>query len=336
MHTMNDEIDYSQYLNDRDGQKIREASTWADEVIDRISGKAGATGDLLPWSKTHAHVQLRRGELSIWAGINGHGKSLVIGQTMLWLLPSTRVLIASMEMKPEATIERMLRQAAGTHYPAEEWVRQFMTWTDDKLWIYDQLDSVQADKILGMVTYAAEQLSIQHVVIDSLMKCGMAPDDYAAQKRFVDKLCWVAKSTGIHIHLVVHMRKRDREGQAPDKFDIKGAGEITDLADNVFIVHRNKDKEEALRIGKEQSPEAPDATLAVAKQRHGEWEGKIALWFDAKSNQFIPKPNAGAMLWPTPETHFTLFSSRDSEQADSDARLDRPDRPLRSVLTRTP
>jgi len=307
MQFLDDDIDFAQYLKDRDGQKIRAASTWTDAVLNRIRGLNGTAGDVLPWSKTHGNVQLRPGEVSVWAGINGHGKSLMLGQAMLWLLPYARVLIASMEMKPEATIERMLRQAAGVHHPSEDSVRQFMGWSDDRLWIYDQLDSVHTDKILGMVSYATDRLGIQHIVVDSLMKCGLAPDDYGAQKRFVDQLCWLAKSTGIHIHLVAHMRKRDREGQLPDKFDIKGAGEITDLADNVFIVHRNKDKEESLRLGATPISDSPDATLTVAKQRHGEWEGKILLWFDQKSNQFIPRPNAGAMPWPTPEAQYQPF-----------------------------
>lgn len=309
MRTMNDEIDYSQYLNDRDGQKIREASTWTDDVLYCLNGRNGASGDLLPWSKTHSHLQLRPGELSIWAGINGHGKSLVLGQIMLWLLPTTRALVASMEMKPEATMTRMAQQASGVHHPADDWVRKFMKWTDERLWIYDQIDTVSTDKILGMVTYAANQLDIKHIVIDSLTKCGIAPDDYGAEKRFVDRLCWLAKSTGVHIHLVAHMRKGEREGKEPDKFDVRGAGAITDLADNLFIFHRNVDKEEARRFdssGSAKTDEA-DAKLIVAKNRNGEWQGKVALWFDPKSTQFVPRPNAGAMPWPTAEMHFTVF-----------------------------
>jgi twinkle protein len=31
----------------------------------------------------------------------------------------------------------------------------------------------------------------------------------------------------------------------------------------------------------------PDAVLVCEKQRNGEWEGKLKLWFDYKSQQYI-------------------------------------------------
>lgn len=310
MHFVTDRIDYSRYLKERDGQAIYPASTWKQEVVDRISGNNTTFGDLLPWSKTHSKIQLRPGEVTLWAGINGHGKSLVVGQAMLWLLPSRRVLIASMEMLPAATLERMTRQASGSHHPAEQYVDRFLTWTDNRLWIYDQQDSVAADKILGMVAYAGDELKIEHIVIDSLMKCGMAPDDYAAQKRFVDRLCWLAKDTGAHIHLVAHVRKSGKESDLPDKFDIKGASEITDLVDNVIITHRNKLKETEKDAGGAVPAEVPDTLLSITKQRHGEWEGRISLWFDLQSNQFLGDAAVSTLSWPSPGAQHTVFNDQ--------------------------
>jgi len=77
----------------------------------------------------------------------------------------------------------------------------------------------------------------------------------------------------------------------PDKFDIRGAGEITDLVDNVLIVFRNKRKEEGLACDnltdeKRKAWEASfDALLICDKQRHHSWEGRIRLWFDKESQQ---------------------------------------------------
>ncbi len=36
----------------------------------------------------------------------------------------------------------------------------------------------------------------------------------------------------------------------------------------------------------EQTKGAPDAVLMCDKQRHGEWEGKIALWFNKRTMQY--------------------------------------------------
>ena len=134
-----------------------------------------------------------------------------------------------------------------------------------------------------------KRIRIHHFVIDSFMKCGIKMDDYNRQASFVNELHAFAKDTGIHIHLIAHSRKTDTSRKQMDKFDIKGASEITDQVDNVMTVWRNKRKEdEAVRP----SPDAevlkePDAILICDKQRHGEWEGKIALWFHAPSMQFV-------------------------------------------------
>jgi twinkle protein len=151
--------------------------------------------------------------------------------------------------------------------------------------------------MIGVVHLAAQKYCIKHEFIDSLVKCGIDQDDYPAQKRFVDSLCWAAKANNIHIHLIHHIRKGDTEKNKPGKFDVKGAGEITDLVDNVFIVYRNKRKEERVRNNEDVGDDIPDALVICEKQRHGEWEGNILLWVHKKSMQFLPKYSASPMLY---------------------------------------
>ncbi len=244
----------------------------------------------LPWKKSYDNVRLRPGEVSLWAGINGHGKSLLLGQVMLWLPCEQKSLIASLEMSPASTIDRMCRQTLPSGIPTDKYIEEFAQSTDH-IWIYDQTDTVPVERMLAMVYYATKQMGMNHIMIDSLVKCGIAPDDYNKQKYFVDRLCWIAKTNKVHIHLVHHVRKGDKEGKTPDKFDIKGAGEITDLVDNVFIVHRNKDKERKAEAKKPIEELEPDTVIAVAKQRHGGWEGTIPLYFHKASQQFMSAPN---------------------------------------------
>lgn len=295
MQTINDN-DFIAFVGRQESQYIIKPSELADDVISRLAGETQHRGISLPWSKTYGKVALRPGEVSVWAGVNGHGKSALLGQVCAWAL-NTTWLIASMEMQPSATMERMLKQVAGSRSPAPEFVRDFLAWTDNRLWLYDQIDTVKPERILGMIHYAAKVIHVKHIVIDSLMKCGLANDDYNQQKDFVDRLCWAAKSTGVHIHLVHHVRKGERESQIPDKFDIRGASEITDLVDNVFIIHRNKSKEARISRGEDVDPESPDCVLKVAKQRHGEWEGAFHLWHCNESRQFKPRPDERPMAY---------------------------------------
>lgn len=293
-------IDFAKYIADvsfLEAQELHWADHWEDALADRITHGVALDGDVLPWEKTHSIIRLRPGELSIWAGINGHFKSMLVGQVMLWLSRYTRVCVASLEMRPEETLLRMARQAAGCH-PSSDWARKFVKWGYERICIYDQLDTVESDRILGMVHYAAHELGCKHVVIDSLTKCGLREEDYAAEKKFVDRLQWAAKHYRIHIHLVCHMRKGSSEQEIPNKFSIKGSGAITDLADNVFICWKDKlikKAKDKIKSGQPltdaeseryNDPNKADQLLVVEKQRAGAFEGAIKLWFNEDSLQF--------------------------------------------------
>jgi twinkle protein len=301
-------IDFTEYINfigEQESQELHWGKKWKESLVERVIYGEVSSGIDLPWGVTSGKVSLRPAELSIWAGINGHKKSLILGQVMIWLARKQRVCIASLEMQPEATLHRMVRQVGGTASLSEDFIRRFSDWTENRVCIYDQLDTVEADRILGMAVYAATELDCEHIVIDSLTKCGLGTDDYTQQKTFVDRLAWVAKTTKKHIHLVCHMRKGQEESRRPGKFDVRGASEITDLADNVFICWSNKAREEAKRklaSGKELKAnekvqmEKRDQILSVAKQRHGEWEGSFGFYFDDKSLQFVNKEGE-SMPW---------------------------------------
>lgn len=283
-----------EFTGHQQSQFIISKSETADETIARIANGGATFGDEMPWQKTHDNIRFRPAEVTLWAGVNGNGKSLVTSQVALHLSAFTNVLLASMEMHPSATMARMVKQAAGCKTPTEAYVRAFLNWRNSSTQIYDLLDTVPAADILSMIHYAANELGIRHFFIDSLVKCGIGLDNYNGQRDFVSSLSWIAKETQTHIHLVHHMRKGEREAMMPDKFDVKGAGEIVDLVDNLIIVHRNKGKEEKiarLKAKAEMVPEdlekSPDTFLKVAKQRHHNWEGLVGLYYRHDSEQFV-------------------------------------------------
>lgn len=291
MELLKDE-DFLNFVANQESQFITPATDYRQIAIDSFGNNGEMQGMKLPWPKTHDDFAIRRGEVTLWAGVNGHGKSQVLGQVCGLTLPISKWLVASLEMPIRSTINRMVKQIGGIGNPSEDYINQIIDYTKDRLWIYDQIDTVPSDRIIAMVHYAATKLGIQNIIIDSIVKCGMAVDDYNAQKKFVDKICWAARHHDIHIHLVHHVRKSEREGKVPDKFDIKGAGEIADLVDNIIIVHRNKDKEKRVQEGEEVKNEEPDGSLIVAKQRHAGIEGRFGLYFHQDSQQFISSPEA--------------------------------------------
>lgn len=297
-----DEIDFERYEKETDHkQKVKPAALWVEELIARIKSPVVLPRSVMPWRKTHQLVQFRPGEVTIWGGANGQGKSLVTGQVALSLCSqSEKVCIASFEMKPMKTLERMGRQWSGENpdHPAFrghdeakarmiDLYEQFRDWTTGKLWLYDQQGTVTASQVCAVVRYCAKEKGITHFFVDSLMKCVADEDDYNGQKRLVDELTAIARDYGIHIHLVHHIKKPANEDHKPTKYDYKGSGAITDQVDNVISVWRNKIKEKAREDGKQVSDGEPDALLICDKQRHGEWEGKIGLWFHKDSMQYL-------------------------------------------------
>lgn len=299
VHTIRpDDIDFARYSEETEEQaKIRPISDWLHELIDEMqAGPQAMEGARLPWSKTHDLVRLRKGEMSVWAGVNGHGKSLMLGQIVQGLIAQQkRTVICSFEMKPLDLLKRFIRQSAGckdfTIQAAERWSERAKPWVR----LYDQRGQTPARRVYQVARYAAEELGADHFIVDSLMKIVKDEDDSNAQKAVVDTLFTIAQDYGIHVHLVHHMRKGEDEFKMGGKFDLKGSGAITDLVDNVFIVWKNKKKLAAIEAGKEVQESEPDSMLSVEKQRNGEWEGRFAFWFHAPSQQFVPSPGAGPM-----------------------------------------
>ena len=269
--------------------KVYDGSTFRDELIDSFHLPEQIHGAKLPWGSTHFNIRFRTGETTIWAGINGHGKSQLLGMVSLgWIAQGESVLNISLEMKPLATLKRMAIQACMNDQPTDMILNKFMDFMLGAGYVFNHQGNIDPRLIFGTIRYAASK-GIKHVIIDSLMKCVKGVDDYNAQKDFVNQITQLAQQYNVHIHLVHHIRKQENEQKIPNKFDLAGSGAMTDLADQVIIVYRNKQKERALEkepLDKD-TQSMPDAVLSIDKNRHGEWEGRIPLWYSPSSKQYL-------------------------------------------------
>jgi len=303
------EIDVEKYLKANDiTHQVHEAGAYLDEMKLDLASPVKEVTHVMPWSKSHGSFHFRAGEVTIYAGSNGGGKSLITGQIALGLVKQGQKLcIASFEMKPKRTLFRMLRQFTGKNIEAPMFqgkvsmltqeIDRFKAFADKRLFIYDQQGTTSSDQVIAMARYCAVELGIKHVFIDSLMKCVAGEDDYNAQKHFVDELTAVARDHQIHIHLIHHIRKLQNEEIQPNKNDIKGSGAIADQVDNVLLMWRNKKKEHELNAGKTNKISEPDAMLMCEKQRNGESEDWFNLWYHRDSQQFIESPEGVPMAF---------------------------------------
>jgi twinkle protein len=309
-----DDMDFALWERETEAKRnVKSAADWVDALIHKLHNPDRTPKICLPWEKTRKLFNFRPGEVTIWSGQNGHGKTGLVSQVELSLLgQEQKVSMASFEMMPTTLMELMARMYVGTNPYSPEYqdgdgvealaeiYAEFRDWLRGRLWIYNQQGTVETRNVLGMARFSAKELGCQHIVIDNLAKCVADEDDFNGQKRFVDELTALARDNKVHVHLVHHTRKPANESHIPDKHDNKGSGAITDQVDNVMIVWRNKPKEDDVKAKGDRSNKAtePDAYLLCRKQRNGDDEPTIQLWFDRDSKQFKGDPGDELMFFP--------------------------------------
>jgi len=287
------EIDWKQYeIPQSEAAKIREASEYQEEVRKAFLGEEASKGLTLPWAKA-TDFRFRDGEMTLWTGYNGHKKSMMMGQVMLGLIAQyTTCCIASLEMKPWKSLKRLARQFVGVQEPAEPAQDDFFQWAQGSMWFYDQVGTVDPKRMIAVSRFAITELGIKHMVIDSLMKCGINEDDLNTQKWFVNELQTLAADTNAHIHLVAHQRKppSGKDDEPGNRYGAAGSANLSNLVDNVLFVFWNKKKDELRAKGEQVDESQGDGYLICDKQReyngNGESEPGYKLFFDDRCLQF--------------------------------------------------
>src|SRR3546814_17374573 len=95
-----------------DPSELRNIGEFEDAIWREYSRKD--EGLSLPWKKTWDAVKLRPGETSIWAGVNGHGKSTLLSYVVAGMgATGVKVCMASREYRPALWRNGIKREAAG-------------------------------------------------------------------------------------------------------------------------------------------------------------------------------------------------------------------------------
>jgi twinkle protein len=283
-------IGLSQYIasaKTKDPEELKRLTEYHAEIMDEFRD-TDIVGMKLPWAKSYSQIRLRPAEISVWAGVNSHGKSIALSNVAVdGVAQGENFCIASMEMKPRKLGRKMYQQICGHDNPTEAESQMILQFLGDHVWLFEAYGTTKAAKILEIFDYARRRYGVTQFIVDSLAKCGFGEDDYNGQKGFVDTLMEFAGQYNVHVHLVVHMRKGQDENKMLGKFDVKGTGAISDMVDNVFIVWRNKAKEDKTSAGDKSLSHEPDTVLNCVKQRETGVEPSIGLHFHKPSCQFI-------------------------------------------------
>lgn len=236
------------------------------------------------------------GELSVWTGRRGEGKSTLLSQLLLEALDQDATVCAYSGELPAWKFKYWTSlQAAGPEHIRREKDRgsgklvpvvsplvqpQIDEWYRRRFFLYDIGRSTVHDaaNILRLFGYAHRWYGAKVFLVDNIMtarfKGTRDADFYRAQSAFVTDLATFARSNGVHVHLVAHPKKTDQKHLAAD--DVGGIGDITNAADNVFALERTQKGEE----GEGQT------VLNILKNRFYGVRKQIGLTFDETSRRF--------------------------------------------------
>lgn len=279
-----------------DPSQLKTASEFWDETREvRFPTRMDAAGVpflfSVPWN-------IRPKEVTVWTGYNFHGKSQLLNLAMVYFRSMGQTAcIASFEVEPPVTLDLMTCQAMG-RIPAPSEQREYeatFNWLASDMLIVNRVGIIPWRELLEIMHYAALRYRVKQFVIDSLLRCGIGQEDLQAQKDFLDALTIFSLENECHVHLVAHSKKPQSgdESRAPSKYDIKGTGDISDLAHNVVCVHRNLEKQEKKEKAKGnldmETLKTPDGHLYVYKQRRTGRMSKTDLFHLGGSFQFQDK-----------------------------------------------
>ena len=239
------------------------------------------------------------GELSVWTGKRGIGKSTILSQLLLEAIDQRHKVCAySGELDRAQFREWAYLQAAGpdniayrddpltgkrlpTVNPQVD--KLISEWLHERFWLFDLERNTRHDPeaILSQFAYAKMRYNADVFLVDNIMSVDFDykrdADFNRVQSQFTQTLAAFAKRQHVHVHLVVHPRKSSsgKPGQVTAD-DVHGSGDITNRADNVFFLTTHV-------VGETQKP-----MLVTLKNR--DFGSKINQWldFDKKSRRFFP------------------------------------------------
>lgn len=260
-------------------------------------------------------IGIKRKSVSVWSGRRGCAKSTLMNQLILGgAQRGYKTALCTRELSEGETKQWLMLQASGKQfnlpskfngywYTPNNVIQRIEPWIDQYLRLYSNAYSGDVLNIEDKVRSLYKEWPFDSLIIDNLMSVtisGLGEDsEWNNQKKFLQKLCDLAKELNIAIHLVAHPNKSNPNGWLNADM-ISGSGNIGNYAHNIFILSRIFPDTFANQAQGALSKKDIDDILQsqctniieISKLRDkGAAVGKIIkLWFEIESNRLKADP----------------------------------------------
>jgi len=197
------------------------------------------------------HYTVRPGEMTVWTGYTGHGKSEFLDQLLinLYQLHGWAFGICSLENFPVKNhVSKLISKITGKAFfegdrmTAPERDQAIESLKDHFYFIYPE--DVTINSILATAKQLIYQKGINGVVIDPYNELehkrpkNLTETEYISE--FLSKVRRFARDNEIHVWIVAHPKKPDQEIKtAPGLYQITGSANWANKADNGISIFRN-------------------------------------------------------------------------------------------------
>lgn len=196
-------------------------------------------------------IGLFAGELTVISGLNASGKTSWLDCLALNVVnKGFKVGIWSGEMQDWRFQGWINQMAAGKncvrkkegydnfYYTPSQYCEKIEQWLEGKMFLYNNSYGSRWEQLFSDVKSLVETEGVHLIILDNLAALnidGYDGEKYSKQTKFIIDLKDYAKQKNIHIILVAHPRK---ENYFLRKESISGTADLTNIADNLILIHR--------------------------------------------------------------------------------------------------
>lgn len=247
---------------------------------------------------------LEKSAVSLVSGLRGGGKSTLLTGWMLNAVQDGHTVICySGELTDRNFMRWMILQAAGkantiksgkyeNYYTvSHETTVTVSHWLGEKFWLYNNSYGNNYQKVYELICRQTEEKKADFIVIDNIMALDLSSadkDKYEAQTKFIWMLKKLAAIANAHVLFVAHPRKAAGFLRLDD---VSGSGNIGNIVDNAFIVHRNNDDFRNQTKAQYKRPDSWEGysgtnVIEICKNRDlGAQDYYIPLWYEPQTKR---------------------------------------------------